>query len=66
MSHEEVLNLLIQHGGILGRMNNELGTPEWSDDMDGLEGSGVFEALNALYGEHEPPEMTGNTGARPW
>lgn len=66
MTHEDVLNLLIHHGGIIGRMNNEMGSPDWSDDMDSMEGSGVFEALTALYGEHEPSETTGNTGAREW
>ena len=54
MTHKEVLDMLIHHGGIIGRMKNKMGSPEWSEDMDGMENSGVFEALNALYGEHEP------------
>ena len=53
-SKEEILDLLIVHGGIMGRMHNAFGTSDWSADMDSLENTGLFDSLNHHYGEQDP------------
>ena len=51
---EEILDLLIEHGGIMGRMRNAFGTPEWSENMDDMESTGIFDSLTHHYGEQDP------------
>ena len=48
-SKEEILDLMVQHGALVGRMPHELGSPEWSENMDELESTGVFDSLDHHY-----------------
>ena len=48
-SKREILDLMVQHGALAGRMPHEIGSPEWSQNMDDLEGTGVFDSLDHHY-----------------
>ena len=48
-SKREILDLMAQHGALVGRMPHELGSPEWSENMDKLENTGVFDSLDHHY-----------------
>ena len=52
-SKEEILDLMVQHGALVGRMPHEIGSPEWSENMDDLESTGVFDSLEHHYANDE-------------
>lgn len=64
-SKREILDLMVQHGALAGRMPHEIGSPEWSQNMDDLEATGVFNSLDHHY-ESNAGAQQGNRGAPGW
>ena len=48
---EEILDLMVRYGALVGRMPHKIGSPEWSENMDDLESTGIFDSLDHHYGE---------------